>query len=80
MWSSVLVIAGVVYVLINFRPTKADGIMQKIVFSFLVALCAIIAYRVADNCGLIPKQLRTTVTSTIEELYDEGRSKLNELK
>jgi hypothetical protein len=46
----------------------------------LTALLLIVAYRVADSYGLIPKRLRTTVTSTIEELRDEGRSKLNELK
>ena len=80
MWGPMLIIVGVVYVLINFRPAKADGIVHKVIFSFLIALCAMIAYRVVDNYGLIPKQLRITVISTIEELYDEGRSKLNELK
>lgn len=80
MLVSFLMIAGVVFVLNGGLTTNVSRVGRAAVTGFLTALLLIVAYRVADSYGLIPKRLRTTVTSTIEELRDEGRSKLNELK
>lgn len=75
-----LAIAGVVFVLNGGLTTNVGRIGRAAVAGFLTAFLLIVAYRVADSYGLIPKRLRTTVTSTVEELREEGRSKLNELK
>ena len=80
MLVSFLVIAGVVFVLNGGLTTNVSSIGRAAVAGFLTAFLLIVAYRVADSYGLIPKRLRTTVTSTVEELREEGRSKLNELK